>query len=386
MIMRMKIGNNAVDYMPVAVSPKDRFKPTFVAGATGSGKSEWLLSVFYNDGLSKVARIFIDPLGTLAPRLWSTTRGKAKYLSMEHPLALNPMVLSYKPSQIVDIIIETLNLTTTSTTANERLTSKMISILSDAIIFCIKHERLNLQHVKDFIARDSADHQTRDGIISRLNLLLKDEDFHKIVCSNNSLDIGKIIENQETLILDCQGMGAMKMTFVGALLVKMIQAHFNYTRIKDRKPVILYMDECHNFLDRSFGMILKEGRNFNFSCILATQDFAFLKQEITHVILSNSGTLILLRAGHIEGNMISSEFRLINGEDAKILPKYYAFVKTPDGEYAVKLPRPIYVKELKLPTMKQEKRTFDLKWFDIDPSYCFQLDYEPDGAVAGNGL
>jgi hypothetical protein len=30
-----------------------------------------------------------------------------------------------------------------------------------------------------------------------------------------------------------------------------------------------------------------------------------------------------------------------------------------------------------------KRRTFNLNWFDL-PSYCFQLDYDPDGTVAGD--
>ena len=38
----------------------------------------------------------------------------------------------------------------------------------------------------------------------------------------------------------------------------------------------------------------------------------------------------------------------------------------------MKLPRPLYVREVPIKVMKQEK-TFGLKWFDIDPAYSFDF-------------
>jgi hypothetical protein len=81
--------------------------------------------------------------------------------------------------------------------------------------------------------------------------------------------------------------------------------------------------------------------------------------------------------------MISNEFQTIRAGDIQGLEKYHAYVKTPDGEYLVKLPRPVYAKEIPIKQVKVEKRDFGIKWFDL-PSYSYHLDYDQDGRVAGD--
>jgi len=118
---------------------------------------------------------------------------------------------------------------------------------------------------------------------------------------------------------------------------------------------------------------------------MATTDFSSMSSSLIHTILSNVGTLVCLRAGYIEASMISHEFQNITAGDIQGLEKYHAAVKTPDSEAIVKLPRPVFIKQMEVKPIKVEKRNFNIGWFDL-PSYSFQLDYEPDGRVAGNGL
>jgi hypothetical protein len=109
MIQRMKIGSDAETYMPVYVKEDDRFKPCIVFGKTGTGKSEWLLNTWQGDSYSPVSRILIDPSGTLSKQAYSVMRGRAKYISIDNPMGINPMMSPYKPYQIADLITETID-------------------------------------------------------------------------------------------------------------------------------------------------------------------------------------------------------------------------------------------------------------------------------------
>jgi hypothetical protein len=193
-----------------------------------------------------------------------------------------------------------------------------------------------------------------------------------------------LIQKQETLIVDCSAMGYAKQIFMGTLITNLVKAYFLYSKPKEYKPLVLMIDEAHNFVSNEFTIITKQARKYKIATILSTTDFSMMPKPLVHSILSNAGTLICLRAGNIEAQLISNEFNTIKAADIKSLEKYHAVYKTQDGEGIVKLPRPVYTKEIPIKSMKQEKRTFDLKWFDL-PSYCFQLDYEPAGAVAGDG-
>jgi len=385
MITRMKIGNDSSTYMPVFVKDKDRFKHVFQCGKTGTGKSQFLLNAWQNDSYMKVAKILIDPSGFLAKDAYSVMKGKVHYCSLDTPISLNPMIAPYKPYQIADIIAETINQMVEMTTPNQRFTVKMREILDEEVVRCIGLGRTTLEEVKANLEAHKGNAETRDGIIARLNLLLKDPDFREIICGKSSFEINKLIENQESFILDCSGMGYDKKVFIGALVTNLVKSYFIYSRPKEYKPLVLYIDEAHNFVSQDFSLVLKEGRKYKISVVMATTDFSSISSSLIHTILSNVGTLVCLRAGYIEASTISREFQNITAGDIQGLEKYHAAVKTPDDEVIVKLPRPVFIKQMEVKPIKVEKRTFGLKWFDL-PSYCFQLDYDQDEAVAGNGL
>jgi type IV secretory pathway VirB4 component len=380
----MKLGNDAVTFMPVFVKDKDRFKHVFQCGKTGTGKSLFLLYAWQNDSWTKIAKILIDPSGFLAKDAYSVMKGKAHYCSLETPISLNPMIAPYKPFQIADIIAETVNQMVAMTTPNQKFTVKMREILNAEVVKCIELGRTTLEEVKANLEAQRGNAETRDGVIARLNLILQDPDFREIICGQTTFEINRLIENQESFILDCCGMGYDKKVFVGSLLTNLVKSYFIYARPKKYQPLILVVDECHNFLSQDFSLVLKEGRKYEISAVMATTDFSSIPSSLIHTILSNVGTLICLRAGYVEASMISREFQNFTASDIQGLEKYQAVVKTPETEAIVKLPRPIFVKPVAVKPAPAKKKTFDLEWFDL-PSYCFQLDYEPDGAVVGDG-
>jgi hypothetical protein len=383
MLLRMKIGNDISTYLPVFLKDSERYKHALCIGKTGTGKSQLLLNIWQNDSYVKVAKILIDPSGFLAKDAYSVIKGKAHYCSLKNPISLNPMIAPYKPHQVADLIAETVNQMVSLTTPNEKFTVKMLEILNSEIVRCLELGRTTLDEVKANIAARQGQAETRDGIIARLNLLLQDDDFKHIVCGQSSFEINRLIERQESFILDCSEMGFVKKVFVGTLLTNLIKAYFIYSRPREYKPLVVTIDECHNFVSQDFSLVLKEGRKYRIATILATTDFSSISKPLIHTILSNAGTLVCLRAGFIEASMISNEFQTIRAGDIQGLEKYHAYAKTPDGEWLVKLPRPLFVKYVPIKPVEVRKRTFGLKWFDL-PSYSFQLDYDPDGRVAGD--
>jgi len=384
MIQRMKIGNDAETYLPVYVKAEDRFKGVLLLGATGGGKTVTLSHAVQNDSYSPVAKIIVDPSGFFAKEVYAIMKGKADYCSLEHPIGINPMLAPYKPYQIADLISETVNQMVVLTTSNERFTVNMKKILEPEVVKCIELGRTTLEEVNANIEAQRGHAETRDGIIARLSILLQDPDFKQLICGKG-FEINKLIDRQGTFILDCSGMGYAKQVFIGALITNLVKAYFLYSKPKEYKPLILMIDEAHNFVSQEFTIITKQARKYQIATILSTTDFSMMPKPLVHSILSNSGTLVCLRAGHVEASMIAHEFQSIAASDIQGLEKYHAAVKTPDTEAIVKLPRPIFVKPMEVKPTKIERRTFDLQWFDL-PSYSFQFDYDQNGRVVGNGF
>ena len=376
----MKVGN---DPMPIFVKAEDRFKPTFIVGPTGSGKSVLALNIWQNDSYSQVAKILIDPAGVLAREAYAVMKGKCHYISINNRMGLNPMLSPYEPFQVADIITQSLNQMVVLTTPNEKLTVKMLEILNVSIVWCLERGRTTLEEVKANIEVQKGHAETRDGVLARLNLILQDPSFKEIVCGQG-FEINKLIENQRSLVIDCSGLSEPKQVFIGTLVTNLTKAYFLYAKPKKYKPLIITIDECHNFIDLSFINVVKQARKYKIASILLTTDFSMMPNSLIHTLLSNAGTLITTRAGHIEAQRIASEFTTVRGENIQSLEKYHAYVKTPEGEHKVKLPRPLYVKEIPITSVKTEKRDFTIQWFNLPHSYRFQLDYDPDGAVVGD--
>ncbi len=359
MIGRIKIGYLKKNHFPVCV--KDRFLPTILIGSTGTGKSCLIENIFWQDFLFSVLSIVVDPSGFLARNCYALAKRRVDYCSLAYPFSLNPMLLPYTHNQVADIIIETINHLVLRITGKMPLTPKMIAILREAIVWCLERGRTSLDLVKAYIENLKGNNETRDGILSRLNLILGDKDYAKIICGNRYLDVGKL---KRSFILDCSKMGEYKMIFLGTLVTNTVKAFFNYGGVAS-KGITLLVDECHNFIDKNFLRVIKEARKYGISTLLSTTDFSGLDSNLIHALLSNAGNIICLRAGYVEAAMIAREFREITSSDIQGLEKYYAVFRTPEEEGIIELPHPIYVKPLEPPIMEVKQSTLKLKWFPL---------------------
>jgi hypothetical protein len=210
-------------------------------------------------------------------------------------------------------------------------------------------------------------HETRQGVIDRILMFIQDERMNKMLCEMPSIDIGSLIEKKQSLIIDCHGMNEDKMIFVGTLLTLMVKTYFRFNRKDKYDPLILYIDECHNFVNTNTFNLLREGRKYNISAVLATTDFAGISPQLAHTILSNVGTLIAFRCGFREATPISKEFKNLSLEEVQFLEKHYCAYRTPEDEGVVKTSLAPFVNKKPILTTKVEKKTFGLNWFKLKP-------------------
>lgn len=367
----LKVGTDIELKMPVYI--KDRYVNILVMGKSGTGKSENIKGWWFEDNLWKNAKVLVDPSGFLAKDCYSISGGM--YCSLDHPISINPMRAPYTESQISDIIAESVNQVITITTPNQSFTVKMRGILDQAVRYCLNHNRKSLLNVLDYVKNLQGDKETRDGIIARLQFLLSDERMFNLLCGNDSIEWGELIEKKQTFILDCFGMGSEKMVFIGSLITNGIKSYFRYANPKEYPPLSLYIDECHNFLSENMFDILKEGRKYRLSCVLATQDFATINERLTRVML-NVGNIVSYRLGHREANYVAKELG-IPTESLQFIEKYYVAYLTPKGKGIAKAPRPIWVIS-KEPPVKVEPQRKPMKpsWFALEPLESYQTAFD----------
>jgi hypothetical protein len=381
-LSRLKIGLQ-LDCLPAYVS--DRYTGIMMLGKSGTGKSAIITNWWATDCYYPYSKILIEPAGFLARDCYSISKGKAFYCSLETPVSINPMQTPYDPNQISDNVAEALNQVIVLTTPNTTFTVKMRSILDYAVKRCLGNNRKSLLHVRDYIQNMKGDGETRDGIIHRLNFLLNDERMQPILCGNNSIEWGKLIQDGQSFILDAFGMSREKMIFAGNIISQGIKNYFRYERPKEYRPLAMYVDECHNFINFNFMDILKEGRKFKLGVVMATQDLAVIDEKLARV-MCNVGSIVSYRVGSREAQIISNELGKVKedlvenvwkGEklvskvitfDTKTelqnLPKYHVAYMTPKEKGIAKTPRPPLFRKMEV--KRVEPKIKSKGWFTLE--------------------
>ena len=358
---RLKIGFDVEIKMPVYVT--DRYLHLLLMGKSGAGKSTSISNWWEQDHYYKNAKVLVDPSGFLAKDCYSISGGR--YCSQDHPISINPMKAPYTDSQISDIIAEAINQVVSVTTPNQNFTVKMRGILDQAVKWCLNHNRKSLLSVLDYVINQQGDKETRDGIISRLTFLLNDKRMEKLLCGNDSVEWGELIKKRQTFILDCFGMSKEKMVFAGSLVAHGINSYFRYSRPAEYFPASFYLDECHNFISASLSDILKEGRKYRLSCILATQDFAVIEERMARVML-NVGNIVSYRLGHREAAFVARELDIPN-QDIQFIEKYHVVYLTPKGRGMAKAQRPPYFLPKEPPVaVEPQRKAIKPSWFTVE--------------------
>lgn len=96
----------------------------------------------------------------------------------------------------------------------------------------------------------------------------------------------------------------------------------------DRKPFMVFIDECHSFITTSFTTMLSEVRKYKVGLFLTHQYLEQLPEEISKAILGNIGTTITFRLGTADAKVMAQEFYPVFSPDDFInLPKFHIYLK-----------------------------------------------------------
>jgi hypothetical protein len=152
MIPPLRIGRKQ-DFTTAFIKPDHQNRHVFVAGSTGGGKSNLIKSFWYQHCLIPVAKIMIEPSGSCGLEAYSMAKNSL-YCSINNPVGINPMMLQCDANDIADIVIDAINQVITVLTENVLLTSRMRSVLREAIVWCVNNNRRRLDQVVDYLKSD----------------------------------------------------------------------------------------------------------------------------------------------------------------------------------------------------------------------------------------
>lgn len=145
------------------------------------------------------------------------------------------------------------------------------------------------------------------GVFSA-NAILKD-----IIGQEESISIAEIMNSGKILICNLSKgiIGEDVSQILGSLLTTSIQmAAMRRARVmeENRKPFMVFIDECHSFITTSFATMLSEVRKFNVSLFLTHQYIDQLQEDVRSAIFGNVGTIICFRLGAADAKVMADEF------------------------------------------------------------------------------
>jgi hypothetical protein len=160
------------------------------------------------------------------------------------------------------------------------------------------------------------------------NRILKD-----IVGQQESISIDDIMNKGKILIcnLSKDSVGEDVSQILGSLLTTSIQtAAMRRAMIEEeeRKPFMVFIDECYSFITTSFATMLSEVRKYRIGLFLTHQYLEQLPEEVRSGILGNVGTIICFRLGTTDAKVMAEEFYpTFKVDDFINLPRFNIYLK-----------------------------------------------------------
>lgn len=370
-----------------------RFQHTYILGPPGVGKTSLMLRMALTDILHGCSCIFIDPKGDHTEALYNLIPNKDRiiYFSLNSPsLVVNPLrKQGYRLDDLIDEFAEVLDNITLDTSSNKILTDNMKVSMPKAIKALKEEDRdldilLKFLRLRDFRreylgrrgdpywdevdimkgGRISEEAATAKSLAIRLNKFVEDERFLKLVKGENQLDIAKLVENQNIILIDTSGMGDDKKTYVVSLFSMAVKSYMTFQKPANRHPLMFYFDECYLGINGAFNKIMPLGRSYKIGFTLAHQEInQFKDQKTLKNLTANCSTKVAFRQADSSGaKLMGNDFGL-RLQDFLDLPDFRAWVRIKNQNSLVKTwPAPEYRKhDEPLPDdMEEAKNETDL--------------------------
>lgn len=353
----------------VSLSSEQRLRHTHVIGATGTGKSSFLLSNIVQDITSHNGVAVLDPHGDLIENIlpWIPEHRIKDVIVIdpsdsEYPVGFNILTAH---SEIEKDILSS-DLVAVFRRLSTSWGDQMNSVFANAILaFLESSTGGTLMDLRRFLIekpfRDQFLKTVTDPsityywqrefpllksssigpILTRLDTFLRPKLIRNMVAQKKSLDFENILDTQKILLVKLsQGLiGAENSYLLGTFIVAKIQqaAMARQAKAKEsRADYFLYIDEFQNFITPSMATILSGARKYHLGLILAHQDMQQLLRQDTELassVISNAGTRICFRLGDIDAKRMADGFSSFEALDLQNLGVGQAICRIDRPEY-----------------------------------------------------
>jgi len=350
----------------IRLSTNDRRRHTYMIGQTGTGKSNLLENLAFQDMMDGRGFAFIDPHGDSAEKLLGMVPRERVddviYFSpgdMENPIGLN--LFEFETQDQRDFLIqESIAMLyrlydpghtgiigpryehwfrnaalTIMSDPNGATFIDVPQVFNDQAFTDEKMKYITDQTVLDFWNKEMA--QTSDAnksevlgwFVSKFGAFLSNEMMRNILGQTKSgFNMREIMDKKKILLVNLSKgrTGELNSSLLGMIFVMKFQAAaMGRADMPEDQRVdfALYVDEFQNFATDSFQTILSEARKYRLNLVLANQFMTQLTDSIREAILGNIGTVISGRIGITDAEILQKKFApTFDAEDLTKLPNF----------------------------------------------------------------
>jgi len=350
----------------IRLGTNDRRRHTYFIGQTGTGKSNLLENLAFQDMMDGRGFAFIDPHGDSVEKLLGVVPKERVedviYFNpsdMENPIGLN--LFEYETQDQRDFLIQeaiamlyrlydpghtgiigpryehwfrNASLTIMSD-PNGSSFIDVPQVFNDQSFTDEKLKYVTDRTVLDFWNKEMA--QTSDAtkseilgwFVSKFGAFLSNEMMRNIIGQTKSgVNLRDIMDNKKILLVNLSKgkTGELNSQLLGMIFVMKFQvAAMGRASMpeNEREDFSLYVDEFQNFATDSFATILSEARKYRLNLVLANQFMTQLTDIIRESILGNIGTVISGRLGITDAEILQKKFMpTFDAEDLTKLPNF----------------------------------------------------------------
>lgn len=364
----------------------DRLFGMYLLGKTGSGKTNLMKTLIYQDILQHRGFCLFDINGDLLKEVISLIPGYRRkdivLLDATNPnmqFGYNPLKkVSYgKRALIASSILETFkklwgqqawglkleyilrNVILTLLDQPKATFNDIPKILLDAT-----YQKECMQHVVNknvirFWEKEFPKYSKADilPVLNKVGSFLSIPMLHKILVENkHQISLREIMDSKKIFLVNLSKgtLGTDGAHLLGSLLLTSLSsASFSRINIDENKriPFFIYLDEFQNYTTASLTNMFSELRKFKIGFILAHQYLHQLQTDIKNAVLGNIGTIICFKLGQADAKYMAQEFYpAFQTSDFTDLSHFHIYIKLLiDG----KTPRPFSAKTVMLKDLKR---------------------------------
>lgn len=336
----------------VRLSAGQRLKHADLVGATGCGKSTFLISCMIQDAKQNIGFACFDPHGDLVDMVLARIPDERLNdvilfdpADTDFPIGFN--ILSAR-SELEQVLLAS-DLASILKRFSTSWGDVMNSVLANAILAFLESSRGgSLLDLKRFLIertfREKFLETVRDEeiryywlrefpqikgkpytpLLTRLDTFCRSRIIRNIVGQReNKLDFRRIMDEGKILLvrLSHGAIGIENSYMLGSLIVSRIyHAALSRQDISEssRRPYFLYLDEAHNFVTESMSQILTGGRKFGLGLVTAHQQLRQFPPDILDSILANAYTRVCFRVDE-DAERLAKGFSFFTADDLKNL-------------------------------------------------------------------